>query len=216
LDSYEGTMADRLASDVHSGPAWIGDFGGWMAAEQQRVFLICRRLLQDSDEADSATQDVFFKAYRALNKRNGELHSHLNEPRKWVTRIAINTCLDRLRSKSWKMWRRRPLPEDEEIILERAPGGEPDAERLLLSKQIARRLELALGKLSSQQRAVFSLRHYEAMPLEEIAALLDLDIGTVKSHLFRAITKMRKELLDLYRSGTSDQARKTRKEEGWV
>jgi RNA polymerase sigma-70 factor (ECF subfamily) len=208
LDSYDGTMADRLASDVHPGPASISDFGCWMAAEQQRIFLLCRRLLQDPDEADSATQDVFLKAYRALNKGNGELNGHLHEPRAWLTRIAVNTCLDRLRSKSWKMWRKRPLAEDEAIILERTTGGEPDAERLLFSKQIGQRLELALGKLSSQQRAVFSLRHYETMPLEDIATLLNKDIGTVKSHLFRAITRMRKELQDLYQSPTLDQARR--------
>jgi RNA polymerase sigma-70 factor (ECF subfamily) len=207
LNSYDGAMADRLASDVHSGPTGISDFGSWMAAEQQRVFLLCRRLLQDPDEADSATQDVFLKAYRALNKGSNELNGHLHEPRKWVTRIAVNTCLDRLRSKSWKMWRRRPLAKDEEIILAAATGGQPDAERLLLSKQIGQRLELALGKLSSQQRTVFSLRHYEMMPLEDIAVLLDKDIGTVKSHLFRAVTRMRKELQDLYHARRNDGRR---------
>jgi RNA polymerase sigma-70 factor (ECF subfamily) len=75
---------------------------------------------------------------------------------------------------------------------------DPDAERLLFSQQIQRRLELALTKLSDRQRAVFSLRHYEALPLEEIADALKLDVGTVKAHLFRALTKMREELKDLY------------------
>jgi RNA polymerase sigma-70 factor (ECF subfamily) len=201
-------MADQLVSDFHPGPSGISDFGSWMTAEQQRVFLLCRRLLQDPDEANSATQDVFLKAYRALSKGNGDLNGQLHDPRAWVTRIAVNTCLDRLRSKSWKMWQRRPSREDEEIILERTAGGEPDAERLLLSKQIGQRLELAVGRLSRQQRAVFSLRHYEMMPLEDIAALLNKDIGTVKSHLFRAITRMRKELQDLYQSPTLDQARR--------
>jgi RNA polymerase sigma-70 factor, ECF subfamily len=200
LDSYDGTMSDLLAANVHTSPVGISDFGSWMAAEQQRIFLICRRLLQDADEADSATQDVFLKAYRALNKASGQLNGQLHDPKGWVTRIAVNTCLDRLRSKSWKMWRKRPQVDEEELILERTTGGEPDAERLLLSKQIGQRLELALGRLSSQQRAVFSLRHYEAMPLEDIAATLNLDVGTVKSHLFRALARLRKELQDLYQA----------------
>jgi RNA polymerase sigma-70 factor, ECF subfamily len=209
VDSYDVTMADPLAIDVQVGSYRISDFGSWMAAEQQRVFLLCRRLLQDVDEADSATQDVFLKAYRALNKgkENGELNEQLRSPGKWVTRIAVNTCFDRLRSKSWKMWRRRPSPEDEEIILGMTTDGEPNAERLLFSKQIQQRLEVAMRLLSIQQRAIFSLRHYEELPLDEIATLLNVDIGTVKSHLFRAITKMRRELQDLYQARALDQGR---------
>jgi RNA polymerase sigma-70 factor (ECF subfamily) len=78
------------------------------------------------------------------------------------------------------------------------PGATPDAERQLLSKQIQQRLESALAKLSNRQRAVFSLRHYEAMALEEIAEVLKLDVGTVKAHLFRAVSRLRTELRDLY------------------
>ena len=96
------------------------------------------------------------------------------------------------------MWRRRPPAQDEEVILEMTPGGEPDAERQVFAKQIQRRLELALTKLSDRQRAVFSLRHYDAMALEDIADVLTLDVGTVKAHLFRAVAKMREELKDLY------------------
>ena len=190
-------MADQLEAEVHVG-ADISSFGSWMASEQRRIFLLCRRLLQDADEADSATQDVFLKAYRALGKRlEGE---ELENPGRWVTRIAVNTCLDRLRSKSWRIWQRRPAPEDEEVILQMVSGTDPDAERLLFAKQIQHRLELALAKLSDRQRVVFSLRHYDAMALEEIATVLKLDVGTVKAHLFRALSKMREELKDLYQA----------------
>jgi RNA polymerase sigma-70 factor (ECF subfamily) len=124
----------------------------------------------------------------------------LDNPAKWLTRIAVNTCLDKLRSKSWKLWQRRPPPEDEEIILQMAQGTSPDAERLMFAKQIQQRLESAQAKLSERQRAVFALRHYEAMALEDIAEVLKLDVGTVKAHLFRALSKMREELKDLYLS----------------
>ncbi len=112
----------------------------------------------------------------------------------------MNTCLDKLRSKSWKLWQRRPAPQDEEVILQMAPGTDPDAERLLFAKQIQQRLDAAQAKLSDRQRAVFALRHYESLALEEIAEVLKLDIGTVKAHLFRALSKMREELKDLYLS----------------
>src|ERR1700733_2285679 len=131
-------MSDLLAANVHTSPVGISDFGSWMAAEQQRIFLICRRLLQDAEEADSATQDVFLKAYKALNKQRAG-PDELDNPGKWVTRIAVNTCLDRLRSKSWKLWQRRPSPEDEDLILQMTPGLAPDAESQLFAKQIQRR-----------------------------------------------------------------------------
>jgi RNA polymerase sigma-70 factor (ECF subfamily) len=191
-------MADQLMDKIQVG-ADLRTFGAWMTAEQRRIFLLCRRMLQDPDEADSATQDVFLKAYKALSKSTGELEE-LDNPGRWVTRIAVNTCLDRLRSKAWKIWQRRPAPEDEEIILQMTSDNKPDAERRLFSKQIQERLDLAMLKLSARQRAVFALRHYEALPLEEIAGVLKLDVGTVKAHLFRALSKMREELKDLYQA----------------
>jgi RNA polymerase sigma-70 factor, ECF subfamily len=191
-----GVMADELKGDVREAIS-LSDFGSWMAAEQRRIFLLCRRLLQDSEEADSATQDVFLKAFRALNKDNA-LGRTIESPDKWVTRIAVNTCYDRLRSKSWKVWQRRPVPADEDAILQRASTMLPDAERQVLAKQIQHRLELATARLSDRQRLVFTLRHYEGLALDEIATVLNLDAGTVKAHLFRAITKLREELKDLY------------------
>lgn len=196
------TLAAEQLVDKFQARSELRDFGAWMTSEQRRIFLLCRRMLQDADEADSATQDVFLKAYKALIKVDAE-HDELDNPGKWVTRIAVNTCLDRLRSKSWKIWQRRPAAADEEIILQMTSDTEPDAERLLFSQQIQHRLELAMSKLSDRQRAVFSLRHFEALPLEEIADLLKLDVGTVKAHLFRALTKMREELKDLYGSHRS-------------
>ncbi len=191
MGAVAGEFSDSIRSSLE-----LRDFGTWMTSEQRRIFLLCRRMLQDSDEADSATQDVFLKAYKAMSKPDNELD--LDNPGKWVTRIAVNTCLDRLRSNAWKIWQRRPAPEDEQLILQMTSGTEPDAERLLFSQQIQRRLELALTRLSDRQRAVFSLRHYEALPLDEIADVLKLDVGTVKAHLFRALNKMREELKDLY------------------
>ena len=85
-----------------------------MTSEQRRVYSLCQRFLQDRDEADSATQDVFLKAYQALKRDDAK---ELDDPARWVTRIAVNTCLDRLRSRKWQFWRRRPSPEDEQTIL---------------------------------------------------------------------------------------------------
>lgn len=172
----------------------LADFAGWMASEQRRIFLLCQRMLGDSDDADTATQDAFLKAYRALEKQE----SVIDDPAKWLTRIAVNTCLDKLRSRRWQFWRKRPNQEDEEVILAMAPATAPDAEDQFFASQIGRRIHAALERLSDRQRAVFTLRHYEDRSLDEIAELLGLDVGTVKAHMARAVSKLREELRDLY------------------
>lgn len=191
-------MADQfVAASVAVTPG--ENFTGWMMAEQRRVFLLCQRMLGEADEADSATQDSFFKAYRALQKQDAPPE----EPAKWLTRIAVNTCLDRLRSRRWQFWRKRPSGPDEQIILAMAPSLAPNAEDRAFARQIGARLAQALERLSDRQRAVFTLRHYEDRSLEEIATLLNLELGTVKAHMARATAKLREELKDLYalRSG---------------
>ncbi|HLK20329.1 MAG TPA: RNA polymerase sigma factor [Bryobacteraceae bacterium] len=190
-------MADRLSSRVES-EASTREFGAWMASEQKRIFLLCKRMLQDIGEADSATQDTFIKAWQSLNRPGS---ADLENPGSWLTRIAVNTCLDRLRSRRWQFWRKRPAAQDEETILRLAPAPEPNAEDQIFAAEIGDRVQNALDKLSLRQRAVFALRHYEDRSLADIAGILDLDIGTVKVHLFRAIEKLREELHDLYFRG---------------
>jgi RNA polymerase sigma-70 factor (ECF subfamily) len=189
-----GVMADRLGTSLDTQTS-TREFGSWMAAEQRRIFLLCRRMLQDFEEADSATQDTFLKAWQALNRPE---FKEIDDAGRWVTRIAVNTCLDRLRSRRWQFWRKRPNQEDEQSILELAAAVGPNAEDRVFGGEIGQRLENALEKLSLRQRAAFTLRHYEDRSLAEIAEILDLDIGTVKAHLFRAIAKLREELHDLY------------------
>lgn len=191
----EPLVAARMEPDPAAAAGVPRDFSGWMASEQRRVFALCQRFLQDRDEADSATQDVFLKAYQALTRQDAQ---QLEDPSRWITRIAVNTCLDRLRSRKWQFWRRRPDAEDERAILAMAPSRSPEAEDHYFARQIGQRLALGLEKLSPRQRVVFSLRHFDEMSLEEIGQTLDLDVGTVKAHMFRAIAKLREELRDLY------------------
>lgn len=186
----------------------LRDFGTWMTAEQRRINALCRHMLQDPDEADSATQDVFLKAYQAMSRAEGrEDGMVLDDPSRWVAKIAVNTCLDRLRSKKWQLWRRRPAAEDEAAILSMTASKAPGSDDHYFAGQINARLSAALAGLSDRQRAVFTLRHYEAMSLEEIGQILGLDVGTVKAHMFRAVNKLRGELRDLYEGRSHERAR---------
>lgn len=171
------------------------DFADWMAAEQKRIYLLCLRMLRHSDEADSATQDVFVEAYRALERPNERA---IQEPAKWLTRVALNTCYDRLRSKRWMFWQRRISTDDEESFLRMTPAVGLSPEDTLVAREINRRIGDSLHKLSVRQRLVFLLRYDEDYSLAEIAEALNLDPGTVKAHMARALKKLREELRGLY------------------
>ena len=189
-----GEVAERVMSGFGS-ETLFREFGSWMVSEQRRVYLLCQRMLQDPEEADSATQDAFLKAYQALQRPDPPT---IEDPTKWITRIAVNTCMDRLRSRKWQFWRKRPNPEDESTILNLERETRPGAEDRMFAREIRRRLADSLSRLSVRQRTVFTLRHFEDRSLEEIGEILGLDTGTVKAHLFRAVNKLRIELKDLY------------------
>jgi RNA polymerase sigma-70 factor (ECF subfamily) len=83
-------------------------------------------------------------------------------------------------------------------LLRVTPAAGPNQEDAAAARDIRRRLESALDRLSPRQRTVFILRHEEERSLEEIAGLMGLDTGTIRAHMARAIKKLRGELRDLY------------------
>jgi len=83
-----------------------------------------------------------------------------------------------------------------------APSLSPDAEDFYFAGEIGARLNRAMTRLSERQKAVFLLRHHQDLSLEEIGKILKLDVGTVKAHMFRAVSKLREELRDLYGAGS--------------
>jgi RNA polymerase sigma-70 factor (ECF subfamily) len=167
----------------------IADFDRWMTAEQRRISLLCLRMVQSREEADNLAQEAFLRAYESM--RGG---FQPDDPGKWITRIAVNVCLDHLRSRRWQFWKRTRGAEEAAVAADGAPG--PEA--LLRAREIGARIAAGLSQLSGRQRSVFVLRHYEDRPLEEIGEILGLDVGTVKAHLSRGVARMRRELTDLY------------------
>ena len=78
-------MVDPIAGE-HSTVNAQQDFGPWTQSEQRRVYLLCLRLLRDGDEAGSAAQDEFFKAYRAIGKAE---FTAVDDASRWILRIAV-------------------------------------------------------------------------------------------------------------------------------
>lgn len=156
---------------------------------QRKIFRVARAIVRDDAEADTITQDTFVQAYMHLSKFEGRA-----ELETWLTRIAINRSRDALRRRRFvSLFTLRDDGDESELFIE--PVDErPDPERQLMSAQLRTAIGRAERQLSSQQKTIFRLRHYENLSLEDIADALGLRAGTVRVHLFRAIHKIRKEL----------------------
>lgn len=154
---------------------------------QKKIFRVAHVILRDEMESDLVTQDAFVQAW--LHLARFERRSSFET---WLTRIAINRARDVIRSRRWTVPLASQTVDDEagfEPVDEKA-----DPERNAVSRQMNKAIERAVNSLSTQQKMIFRLRHYENLSLEEISQAMDLRAGTVRAHLFRAIHKLRAEL----------------------
>ena len=154
---------------------------------QDKIYNLCRHILGNSHDAEDAAQDVFLKAYQNLNKFKPDSSLYT-----WLYRIAVNTCID---------YRRKPLFEsllktskEGDVFAVDRPADSPSPERLYESKQISNAIQLALGRLSKKLRTVIVLKEIEGLSYEEMAEVLDVSIGTVKSRISRAREELKKLL----------------------
>ena len=182
-------MQDKLASSVLTAE----DFDELVRRNQKRIFRLLMSLLRDEDAADTLTQECFLRAYTKRASFRGD-----SSVDTWLYRIAVNLARDYQRSKRQGFWKRMfsatPETEDEIPLLETVADGGSDAERQLLAREEVDQVWYTVRRLSEHQREVFVLRYSEELSLEEIANTLDMQIGTVKSHLNRALTTVRKRI----------------------
>jgi RNA polymerase sigma-70 factor (ECF subfamily) len=171
-------------------------YAHFVRAYQRNVYGMALRMLRDTAEAECVAQESFVRAYRRLAEFRGDSSFET-----WVTRIAVNACRDRLKRKRLVLYfHQRPAAPGGDDPIEAVPSPEPSPERVLQSREIKSILRKALDDLSPRQRVVFALKHFEERSIREIADLLGLDEGSVKSHLFRAAQKVRSRLDGFRRS----------------
>jgi len=156
----------------------------------QRLFRAARAVVRSDAEAEDVVQEAYVRAFTHLDSFRGE--SRLST---WLTRIALNEALGRVR-------RRRPTVDVDRIDIETAesggrvllfpsPSATPDPETGLARNQIRHVLERAVDDLPEGFRTVFVLRDIEGMTIEETAEQLDILPQTVKTRLHRARRLMR-------------------------
>jgi RNA polymerase sigma-70 factor (ECF subfamily) len=156
-----------------------GAFAALVERYDRAVYHLAYRTLHDVEEARDVTQESFFKAYRSLHTfKTGARFST------WLFAIAYHACCDRLNR------RKRYSSEEMPDAADTGPG--PEAQAISLDQ--ARRLRDAIDRLPEKYRTVITLYHLQGKQYEEIATVLNMPLGTVKTHLFRAKDQLRKLL----------------------
>ncbi len=166
------------------------DFDQVVRLHQRRIFRFLLSLLRDPDAADTLTQECFLRAYRKRKSFRGEASIAT-----WLTRIAINLATDHCRNRRRAFWSRLFGRHHEDVSEGAAlvvADPQPSAERALIASEQAAAVRAVVDELPERQRAVFLLRFVEEMTLEEIAQATELEVGTVKSHLHRALSAVRR------------------------
>ena len=161
---------DRTLSFEREDALLASDFEARLADSSKLAFRVARGVLRNSADAEEVAQEAFLKAYRHFHE--------LREPEKfrgWLVRITFRLALDRARSA-----KRR---EAREIAWSPQREGRPSVEDVAASHEFAAHLEQALGALPSKFRIVLILTSIEGHTLEDVARLLDIPVGTVKSRM---------------------------------
>jgi len=144
-------------------------------------------LLKNHEDAEEVTQDTFLRARRGIEAFRGDAAFST-----WLYQIATNLAHNRY----WFWWRRgrhaavsldaAVSQENDLTLAELLPDEEPDPGAKAVTHELVERVEAAMGRLSPAHREILTLRNVRDLSYEEIAALLDLSLGTVKSRIARA------------------------------
>lgn len=151
-------------------------------AHEKGVYNLALRMMSNEPDALDASQEAFFRAYRALDSFRGDSKFSV-----WLYRLTNNVCLDMLR-KAGRL-RQAPLTDEDGEALP-LPDERFDPAAMLERKELRRAVWENLAKLSPGFRQILTLRDINGLSYEEIARITGLEQGTVKSRIFRARKKL--------------------------
>ncbi len=169
----DGDARDRALLTAHL----AGDpdaFGALVLAHRDRLWAVALRTLADREEAADALQDALLSAYRGAAGFRGDA-----KVTTWLHRIVVNACLDRMRRRAARPT--MPMPEHHE------PTDPRDA---LGDRETALEVEAALAALPYDQRAAIMLVDVHGMPVDDVAAVLGVPSGTIKSRCSRGRARL--------------------------
>lgn len=158
------------------------------------IYSLVKKMIKNDSDVEDLVQETFIKAYKALDKFKFNYSFSA-----WIYRIASNNTIDFLRKRRFDTFSiDKPIgnAEDENYFEIEDNSYSPDAD--LISEQKADIIKAAIDTLPENYREIIILRHEEELDYKAIAEQLDLPLGTVKAHLFRARKLLYEELKDKY------------------
>ncbi len=156
-------------------------FAGLVTRYRSKVFSLALRMVGNYEEAEDISQEAFINAYRALDTfRLGDKFSS------WIYRITTNLSIDHLRKRRHKEISVDAPSNPEGDMYIQLPDTSNDPERRAIEAEFKAVVEKAIRELSPTYKAVVILRHVNNLSYEEIADVMKIPLGTVKTRLFRA------------------------------
>lgn len=165
-------------------------FGHLVEKYQKNVFRSVYRMVRDSDEAREITQEAMVRAWQNLDRFRGDAPFA-----GWLSRIAIYLALNKLRER--KKFVRPSEADQHDAVLNQIQSRETTPLNQVLNREAILALRKALAELPDEFRIPLSLRLYEEYSYEQIAAVMDVPLGTIMSRLFRARERLAHRVREL-------------------
>jgi RNA polymerase sigma-70 factor, ECF subfamily len=164
---------------------------------QRPVFSLVYRMVRDREQAEDLAQETFIKVFHHIGSYNPSYKFS-----SWIFKIASNLAIDALRKKELStvsLDGSRNAQTTDEIDATRitVESRDENPEELLEAKQLGAEIESAIGVLRPEYRTAILLRHVEGRPYEEIAEIMNIPLGTVKTYIHRARSELRETLAHL-------------------
>lgn len=163
---------------------------------QRPVFSLVYRMVRDRELAEDLAQETFIKVLNAIDTYRPEYKFS-----SWIFKIANNAAIDHLRRRGLNTLSLDGSPHAESAdaieatTLQIGDGGENQLDEVA-SKELGTQIEVAINQLRPEYRSCIILRHIDGRPYEEIAEMLNLPLGTVKTYIHRARNELRILLSD--------------------
>ena len=155
---------------------------------QQDIFRMVFYRTRSRADAEDITQDVFLKAFQKISSVKDSAKF-----RAWLYSIALNHIRDFHRKKRFRAFFKKEDEDIESHPTAQADSDQPEALEKVIRKDFWRQIGLILKKLPAMEREVFLLRFFDHLNINEIAGVLKKNDSTVKTHLYRALAKFKKE-----------------------
>ncbi len=191
----EATLDRLLVDRFKSGDE--AAFGEMVQRYWDRIYAMTHQLLRNPQDAEEVTQDAFIRAHRGLVNFRGDSAFST-----WLYQIATNLA----RNRYWYWWRRKrdksvsfdaPISSENELTLaEVIPAEVETPGEITVTQEFVDRVAAGMEKLNAKHREILILRNVKNLSYEEIADILKLSVGTVKSRIARARDSLREKLGD--------------------